>query len=453
MHFSDKLKWWLLVPLLALAVFGFYWLGYETPRTDHLILFSVFGALILLCILIYRLLPRKDWWILFSIGLGFRLVLLFATPSLSDDFYRFTWDGELLRDGYNVFAFVPDEYKENVSGDNQEKYDELLHAHSDAFPRGMNSKHYYSVYPAVNQWIFYSGTFVGSPNNGNLVLLRVWMLIAEVVSFFLLRALLRRQNRESLIAVYWWHPFVILELVGNLHFEGIAITFILATLYYAYKNKWFQTAVMASLAIMTKLTPIFLLGALFLQFHWKKWLLTSVVSVLLAVLFFRTIVDFETLSNFGESTDLFFNLFAFNSATYYGLLEIATKYHWHEPRETVAGILPYFSIILGAAVVFLQKRSMEWTLLLLFTIYFFFSPIVHPWYITILIPLAVLTRTIYTLVWSVLIFGTYVSYGETYEIPEGWIYLEYGVVFLLAIIEMIPSWKLVNRKNTFLYPA
>lgn len=418
---------------------GFYWLAYLTPRTDHTVLFSLFGGLIVVCVAIFRLLPRRDWWILFSVGLGFRLIFLFATPALSDDFYRFTWDGELSRSGYSPFAFVPEEFKAHVSEVDQDKYEALLTVNSKAFPKGMNSKKYFSVYPAVNQWIFYTVTFGGSPNQGNLILLRIWMLIAEVVSFFLLRALLKKQNRESSVAVYWWHPFVILELVGNLHFEGIAIAFILGTLYYAHKNRWLYTALMAALAIMTKLTPIFLLGALFQQFDWKRWLLTSAVAVLLAAILFRTVVNFETLTNFGQSTDLFFNLFAFNSATYYGLVEIAKEYHWHEPRETVAGVLPYFSLILGAAVVFLQKRSMEWTLMLLFTIYFFFSPIVHPWYITVLIPLAVLTRTVYPLVWSVLIFGTYVSYGETYAIPERWIYFEYVVVLVLLVIDLTPA--------------
>lgn len=442
---STKVRWGLLVPLFLAALFGYCWLAFEVPRTDHVVLFSFFAGLIVVSIALYRLLPRKDWWILFSIGLVFRLLFFFATPALSDDYFRFTWDGELTSDGYGVFAFVPEDYQKHVAPEHQKKYQELLAAKSDLFPDGMNSKSYYSVYPAVNQWIYYTATWGNSPNQGNLLILKFWMLLAEIISFFLLRALLKRESRESWVAAYWWHPFVILELVGNLHFEGIAIVFILATLYYAHKNRWFYTAFMAALAIMTKLTPIFLLGGLFRQFHWRKWMLTCMTSVVVSLLFFWTIIDLETLSNFGTSADLFFSLFAFNSAAYYGLVEIALEFEWEEGRETVAAMLPWFSVIFGAMVVFLQKRSMEWTVMTLFTIYFFFSPIVHPWYITVLIPLALLTKTIYPLVWSVLIFGTYIAYGDTIEIPEKLIYTEYLIVFALLIFEMIPGRNLVKK--------
>lgn len=440
-----KANWWLAILVFIVTLFGYYWLAFEVERTDHVALFSIFAGVILLSFVLYRWLPRKDWWILFSVGLVFRLVFLVATPALSDDYFRFTWDGELTSDGYSTFAFLPENFKQNIAPEHHQKYQDLLSAKSDRFPDGMNSRSYYSIYPAVNQWIFYSATWGNSPNNGNLIILRIWLLIAEVISFFLLRALLKRKSRESWITVYWWHPFVILELVGNLHFEGIAIVFILATVYYAHKNQWFQTALMAAFGIMTKLTPIFLLGALFRQFNWRKWMLTCLSAIVLAGLFFWTIVNMNTLSNFGNSADLFFNLFAFNSATYYGMVEIALEYEWEKARETVAAMLPWFSIVLGIMVVFLHKRSMEWTLMLLFTIYFFFSPIVHPWYITVLIPLALLTQTIYPLVWSVLIFGTYIAYGDEIIVPERLIYTEYLIVFTLLIFEILPGRNVVKN--------
>lgn len=436
---------------MLVSAAGYYTLAYWVPRTSHLALFSLFGLLVFLGMIMYRLLPSRNWKVIFFSGLFFRLIFLFASPQLSDDFFRFTWDGELMRDGYSVFAFVPEDFEAHISPEHHDKYRELLSADNESFPNGMNSPGYHSIYPTVNQLVFFSVTIGNSPNEWNLVLMRLWLVLAEVITFFLLRSLLMKKSRDHWIAIYWWHPLIILELVGNLHFEGIAITFILATIYYAHKNRWLSTAVMASLAIMTKLTPVFLLGALFRQFTWKRWMLVSVVTCVLTLLLFRIIVDAETLSNFGKSADLFFNLFAFNSATYYGMLEIAKEWQLTKARETVAGILPWISVVLGTFVVFFQKRSMEWTLMLLFTIYFFFSPIVHPWYVTVLIPLALLTKTLYPLVWSVLIFGTYAAYGESYETPISWVYFEYIVVFLVFVFEHISGFRWMQELAALLY--
>jgi hypothetical protein len=44
---------------------------------------------------------------LIGAALLFRLLLLFAVPALSDDFYRFLWDGRLSLEGINPFLYTP----------------------------------------------------------------------------------------------------------------------------------------------------------------------------------------------------------------------------------------------------------------------------------------------------------------------------------------------------------
>src|SRR5260221_2738057 len=42
-------------------------------------------------------------------GLLFRATLIFRPPDLSDDLYRYAWDGELGRAGISAYAFTPDD--------------------------------------------------------------------------------------------------------------------------------------------------------------------------------------------------------------------------------------------------------------------------------------------------------------------------------------------------------
>ena len=44
-----------------------------------------------------------------KIGLVFRLIILISTPNLSQDFYRFFWDGQLILNGFNPYLNTPNQ--------------------------------------------------------------------------------------------------------------------------------------------------------------------------------------------------------------------------------------------------------------------------------------------------------------------------------------------------------
>mgnify|MGYP007000099231 CR=1 len=49
-------------------------------------------------------------------GISFRLALFFAYPWLSDDFYRFIWDGLVIGENINPYEYTPSELINKVEG-------------------------------------------------------------------------------------------------------------------------------------------------------------------------------------------------------------------------------------------------------------------------------------------------------------------------------------------------
>ncbi|MBI5185345.1 MAG: hypothetical protein HZA01_06415 [Nitrospinae bacterium] len=77
-------------------------------------------------------------------ALAFRLTLLFAEPSLSDDIYRYMWDGRVQSHGLNPYSHPP-----------EAKELELLR---DKYYEGVNHKEVRTIYPPFAQVFFCSWT-------------------------------------------------------------------------------------------------------------------------------------------------------------------------------------------------------------------------------------------------------------------------------------------------------
>jgi alpha-1,6-mannosyltransferase len=167
---SNKNGRFLLLSLLSLA--AYIGLLYFTRRTD-------FAQLILLFALLfaaYAIFIQKTWaesHFQSAIGAAFvfRLALLFACPNLSDDYHRFVWDGRLLVHGINPYLVLPTDFIQSPQAAGAGLTEELY--------QQLNSPHYYTVYPPVNQAIFAvaAGLFPWSLL-GSVVVMRLFILLA-----------------------------------------------------------------------------------------------------------------------------------------------------------------------------------------------------------------------------------------------------------------------------------
>ncbi|MFT6921123.1 MAG: alpha-1,6-mannosyltransferase [Crocinitomicaceae bacterium] len=435
--------------LAVLALAGYFLFAYELKRTDHQFIFGVYTALFVVGLIITAHFVRhgKHWMFIFAFGLAFRLVFLFVTPHLSNDYFRFTWDGELQKDGISAFQFLPRNHAEYFESDPvlAEKYSALYEASSAEFPDGMNSKRYYSIYPTINQFVFKTASMIGSPNDGNLVVMRIWLLIAEIVSFFILRLLLIKKGKNAaLVGLYWLNPLIIIEIVGNLHFDGFAIAFILLALYYLSQKKTTAAGAALALAICSKLNPVFFIGAVFKKRTTKTFILFSGVTVLLTVGLMAVILDSETFWNFKNSFGLYFAWFSFNAGPYAFIKEASILLTGVNISDKISLIFPIITLLLFIQISIKSDKKIHHKLLLLYVVYFSFSPVVHPWYLTVLIPFGILSGKLYPIFWSLLAFFTYQAYGEGFNENVTFVVLEYAFIYALMYVEHKGSSKRIE---------
>lgn len=389
-----------------------------------------------------KVLTQRNLFLIFGLGILLRVLFTFDAPRFSDDFYRFLWDGRATALGLNPFDKTPEEVCTDTSIKNIQLCEEQYGLDLETIPRGkLNSEDVYTIYPPVNQGIYALSSSIGKEKPMKTIVAMKWiMLIFEIVTFFLLRSLIIfTGNPNRTILLYWLNPIVIMELVGNLHFEGIAITFILATLYFLRKQNHLAAAIPMALAFCTKLTPAILGLVALKRMSFKKWLLWGVISGVLALILFSLFLNSENVSNFFASMKLYTRRFEFNASIYYVLLKLQKML----PEANIVGLYNYWlPLILATAVLSINFVKRNYTLterfFLALFLYLVFSKVVHPWYITPLIALTPVVRWNFAILWSGMIGFTYLSYGGRAFEEQYWIsFLSYTVLFVFAYLELM----------------
>lgn len=418
---------------------GTYFIGYKVLRDDFISLFSAFLMLCLGAFYFWKNNLVKEGII---IGILVRVILLFSTPSLSDDCYRYIWDGNCLLNGIHPFEYIPSELiRLNFPFLN----DQLISK--------FNSPNYFSVYPIVLQNIFAISTFL---SNGNEVVNIFWMKLiflffdtgAIYYSFKLLKKI-GKSTRNSLIIAL--HPIIYLETVGNLHAEGIMLFFVIASFYFLIKRHFVLSAVLLSLSVATKLLPLLFLPIFFVYIDRKfrmKWLLAFCLSTLIM---FSPLLNPDIIHNISNSLGLYYHQFEFNASFYYVLKFIQQKI-WGIRAPRLVGTILLLPTIIYLASYFLRHRTtnnnklFEPTLFV-FTIYLLCSATLHPWYVILLVGISTFTNFYFPSIWAILIFSTYIHYSK-YQQYEGWVIaIEYFIVIICMTIEYKNYLRLSSANN------
>lgn len=437
------LSYWRLHRYPILFVIGsvlFYTsFAYDLVRTDFVKLFMLFAALFFLC---HKIMQFEKWNFNFLLvaGILFRLVFLVAEPNLSQDFFRFIWDGELIKNGINPYLHTPDQLMEQGK---------VPIANADELYAGMselNAKHY-SNYPPVNQLFFALAALLGGGSIlGSIIVMRLTIILADLGILYFGRKLLKNLNLANHMAFwYFLNPLVIIELTGNLHFEGIMLFFFVWSLYLISKNQWLWGAPVYAVSIMVKLVPLLLLPMFLKYLGIKKSVLFYGLVGVSCVLILYPFYSSFFIDHYSETVGLWFSNFEFNASVYNVVKKIAVEHYEAKPWELIEA---YGSMIIKAMLVvvlliaLLRKNQKLQTvitsMMLALACYYFLSSTVHPWYVVFLLGIAIFTEYKFVLIWSFAIILSYYAYTNPDYTENLWLLaVEYILVIGFFLYEMI----------------
>lgn len=433
-----------LTGLLLLTV-GSLYVCYIPSQSDYVGIITGFG----IAWLGYFLFIRQDQATSLAVtalcmGLLIRVVLIFALPNLSDDLYRFVWDGRCTHAGISPYAYLPTVLVEQgITG------------LSPALYRELNSPDYYSVYPPMAQLLYFlssSPTYSLATSAGILKALHIAIELAGAVALYQIALHYYTQAKALRItSVYYLCPLVIVEGVGNLHHEPMSMGLLLVSLWLLQTKRYLSSAVAVVVGAGIKLIPViiipFVLYRLAGKARWHYLLGLAASSTVMAI---PLLVGLD-IANFAESIDLYFRKFEFNASVYYVsryIGRLITGYN------LIAYIGPLLALI---PVIFFGKAVLHWPKelttkavtrysLIGLSLYYLCATTVHPWYIINLVPLAALLGYRYAIVWGMLISLTYINYSYSPYQENLWVVgLEYSVVAIVLYWELVT--KSIYRRD------
>jgi alpha-1,6-mannosyltransferase len=429
----ERLKRKMVSRILYLVwALGIVLLAYFPGRDDFTLLTLNFAVVFLCYWLIIDPSNKIRLKSLLLVAVITRIAIIPATPTLSDDMYRYVWDGQISLSLENPYEKKPSEWME------QEEIprflDTTLYSH-------LNSQEYYSVYPPFTQLFFATGTLIARTESGGAVFwTKSLIVLTEITLLFIIVPLLRRMGKDpGMVAIYAFNPLVLIEISGNMHLEGISILFLALALMYYQGKKGIRSGTMLGLSVGAKLTPFILLPVMALATNFKQWFSFALAAVAMSALLLSPLLVDQAWMNFSESLRLYFQTFEFNASFYYLFSFVG---EWIKGYNWIAVIGPFTSgvfLILYLISLYLIKRKripkqkIPEVMMLVLTIFFLFQTTVHPWYILPLVLLAALTGWRYPIVWSGIIFLSYHAYSSTPYGENLWVTaISYAVLFASA---------------------
>ena len=303
---------------------------------------------------LYAGIPREEahwlrWWIPGSLSM---LLALLAPPALSDDVFRYLWEGHVQNQGYSPFGQAPESL-----------FPSLAHP---AEPY-LNHPHLPAIYPPLAQALFRLADGLGHH-------VFTWKLIL-MTSLMLTRWFLPVRTFMLLM----FHPLVLVEGIWNAHLDLAGLVLVWALFRTAGRSKSNGVPGLLGAALFSlKIVPaVFLPMAVANRSFGRQCHSAAVCGLAVVASYLPFLMDgaglFQSLSTFSSQ-------WYFNNPNFYALAHLGSP-------ESARVVL---TLTLGAGLIWLylhrgvgirDRCRSAWLLVLLC------SPTVYPWYLLWLLPL------------------------------------------------------------------
>jgi alpha-1,6-mannosyltransferase len=187
------------------------------------------------------------------VGVAMRCLLLPGTP-VSNDLFRYIWDGRVQAAGINPYLHVPSE--------------EVLTPLRDAaiYPYINRADYAPTIYPPTSQIVFYLVTRISEAP----IAMRAAMLAFEGLAVWaMLRLLALRGVPRSRILLYAWHPLPLWEFARSGHVDVVAIAFLLLAFLAAERRSPILAGVAFGAGALVKYFPLVTAPALYRRWDWR----------------------------------------------------------------------------------------------------------------------------------------------------------------------------------------
>ena len=352
-----------------------------------------------------------------------RVAMVPAAPLVSDDVYRYVWDGRVQRFGLNPYRTAPDDPS-------------LEHLHSEVTRRiDPTSAALPTIYPPVAELFFRSVTAV----HESVAAIVIAVVVCDLLTMLVLWRWLTTTGRNPWwVIAYAWHPLVAVEGAGGGHIDIVG-TFLVVVAGFALSRRrgLLATSALAA-AFAVKFLPVVLVPLL-----WRRVSLRDAIGgVGLVVLAYVPFLDMTLALPVG-SLGAYTESWRFNGPIF----------AWLEPWLGVPGVLA-LAVGAGVAVAALARRVLSvdepaawaWPL----AVSLLLMPAVYPWYLVWLTPFLTTRATWPLVAWTVGSMLTYVVWssqlaGTGWVLP-GWVLLvEYGLVAAVGLWVWLSSGSLARR--------
>lgn len=218
------------------------------------------------CLVLCAKHSRSTFFLIVAFAILFRLAILLSPPYLSDDIYRYIWDGRVQAAGINPYRYVP-------------AAPELAHLRdNDIYPEINRRDHAHTIYPPVAQVLFLLTTRVSE----SVTWMKLTILGFEIVAAWAIAQLLISFGMSTQrLFFYAWHPLVVWEFAGSGHVDAVVVAFVALAFLASHKRADMAAGFALAGATLVKLFPIVLFPAVYRRWDWKMPL-AFVLTILVA---------------------------------------------------------------------------------------------------------------------------------------------------------------------------
>ncbi len=366
-------------------------------RGEHMASYLSFFMLAGLACTIAGLRMRRDSLpvaILWGFAILFRLLLLANTPSLSDDVYRYIWDGHLLSQGVNPYS---------------EPVDSLELLSYDIPTRQMvNHAWMASPYLPVAQVYFAVITRI-APRSA--VAFQVGALAMDLLTGWLVMATLAKLGLPRQAALlYLWNPLVVVEFAHGAHVDVLMLCLTMAALLIAVSgsnsphHQW-ASALCLGAATLTKPLPVLLVPLLLSRWRWRGLAvyvltITSACALFAAGAGWGLVGELDGRGVFG-ALRIYASYWNYNGSLYHWLEvwlsgypspgavppQVAGEATVRILRAITGGMTLLAALGAGLATQRnLDDRRLARLVWIPFGTYLLLAHTLHPWYVTLVLP-------------------------------------------------------------------